>query len=238
MINRKGMALIAIAAMLALLPLAVSAQQEPPHVVLGTAMLNGATAALGTEIVAMQGSTKLGSTTTSADGKFTLQIVQPPDSGPITFVIAGVDAQQVLTDWEMGKIQRGFLLTTPSPRRDIIGPPGPGPLPSVPGPQGPPGPPGPAGPPGPPGHPGPGGPPGPAGAPGADGAVGPAGPKGEPGPSGVAGSPGADGADGSQGRMGPAGADASATAGIIAIIISVVAAIVALAAFWRSRPGA
>ena len=95
------LALLAIVAMLSALPLTAFAQ-NPPHVLLGTAMLNGATPPVDTEITAMQGGAMLGSAMTMAGGKFTLQVMQPPGTGPVTFMIAGVDAGERLTDWELG----------------------------------------------------------------------------------------------------------------------------------------
>ena len=107
------LALLAIVAMLSALPLTAFAQ-NPPHVLLGTAMLNGAVPPSDTEIVAMEGGTKLGSAMTMAGGKYTLHVMQPSGTGPITFMVAGVNAGERLTDWELGKIQDGFNLSATS----------------------------------------------------------------------------------------------------------------------------
>jgi hypothetical protein len=200
------LALLAIVAMLSALPLTVFAQQSPPHVLLGTAMLNGAMPPVDTEITAMQGGDKLGSTMTMAGGKFSLQVMQPSGSGPITFMVAGVDAMERLTEYEIGKIQPGFNLSAQA--SGTVGRVGP------PGPAGPAGPAGPRGPEGPEGH---------EGHDGHDGAEGPAGPAGAAGPAGPQGPAGA------QGPAGDSGSDASGTTGIIAIIIAIVAAVIAIA---------
>ena len=173
--------------MLSVLPLTVSAQQEPPHVLIGTATLNGATPPIGTEVAAMEGGTKLGSTTTTAGGKFTLQ-VQRPRGRVVTFTVSGVAASESLTNWQVGKIQPGFTLTAsaavrPAPTATPVPSNNRGPA----GPVGPPGAPGSQGAPGPQDAPGPQGAPGPSGRPGSSGR---AGPSGRPGSSGRAGSPG------------------------------------------------
>ena len=49
------LALLAVVAMLAALPMTALAQNEPPQVLIGTAMLNGATPPMGTEITAHDG---------------------------------------------------------------------------------------------------------------------------------------------------------------------------------------
>ncbi len=230
------LALLAIVAMLSALPLTVFAQQSPPHVLLGTAMLNGATPPVDTEITAMQGGTKLGSAMTMAGGKFTIQVMQPSGTGPITFMLAGVDASERLTDWELGKIQDGFNISAQaSGTVGRVGPPGPAGPAGAAGPAGPAGPRGAAGAAGDTGPAGAAGADGPAGPAGADGARGPVGPQGDPGAAGPAGPAGADGAAGPQGpagaagSVGPSGSDASGTTGIIAIIIAIVAAIIAIA---------
>lgn len=231
------LALLAVVAMLSAMPLTAFAQaNDVPHVLLGTAMLNGAIPPTDTEIVAMEGSTKLGSAMTMAGGKFSLQVMRPPNNGPVSFTVSGVSAGERLTAWEFGKIQPGFNISAQaSGTVGRVGPPGPA------GPSGPAGAAGPAGPAGPrgaegaAGAQGPEGPQGPAGPDGADGARGPVGPQGDPGAPGVPGPAGMDGAAGPQGpagATGPAGIngqDASGTLGIVAIIIAIVAAIVAIA---------
>ena len=113
-------------------------------------MLNGATPPIGTEIAAMEGGANLGSAMTTAGGKFSLQ-VQRPTGNTVTFTIAGVNASESLTTWQMGMIQSGFNLSaTASGTVGRVGPPGPaGPAgpPVTPAPPGLPGLPAPAAPP-------------------------------------------------------------------------------------------
>lgn len=106
------LAMLALVAILSALPFKAAAQQELPHVLLGTAVLNGEVPPVGTEIVAMTGITKPGTARTKYGGKFTLPVSRPPGGSVITFTVAGVNASERLTDWEFGKIQPGFNLTT------------------------------------------------------------------------------------------------------------------------------
>ena len=71
------LALLAIVAMLAALPMTALAQQEPPHVVMGMAMVNGATPAAGTEITAHAGAMEVGSAMTKAGGGFRVDVKNP-----------------------------------------------------------------------------------------------------------------------------------------------------------------
>ncbi len=103
--------LLALVALLSALPFAVMAQQSPPHVLIGTATLNGAIPPPGTEIVAIAGDTKLGSAMTTTAGRFVLGVMQPSGAGAIRFKVDGVDANETLADWELGKVSSGFKLT-------------------------------------------------------------------------------------------------------------------------------
>ena len=60
-IKVRVLALVAVMALLLALPLAVSAQQVPPHVIIGKATLNGAPAHEGTMVTAMVDGQKAGS---------------------------------------------------------------------------------------------------------------------------------------------------------------------------------
>ena len=80
------------------------------NILLGKATLNGAVPPIDTEVVAMEGSTKLGSTMTMAGGKFTLNVMRPPGGGMVTCMVGGVDASERLSDWTFGKIQPNFNL--------------------------------------------------------------------------------------------------------------------------------
>ena len=131
------LALLAVVAMLAALPMTALAQNEPPQVLIGTAMLNGATPPMGTEITAHDGAKEIGSAMTKADGKFTLQVMR--SGGTVTFMIADVKANETLSTWMSGDIKPGFNLNaTASGTVGRAGPPGP------PGPAGAAGPAGPA----------------------------------------------------------------------------------------------
>ena len=164
------LALLAIVAMLAALPMTALAQQEPPHVVMGMAMVNGATPAAGTEITAHAGAMEVGSAMTKAGGGFRVD-VKNPSGQMVTFMVGGVKASQSLDGWMSGTVQRDFdLSATASVATGRVG---------APGPQGPPG----AA-----GEQGPAGPAGPSGSPGGRGAQGPGGPAGGNGEAGPAGS--------------------------------------------------
>ena len=103
------LALLAIVAMLAALPMTALAQQEPPHVVMGMAMVNGATPATGTEITAHAGEMEVGSAMVKAGGSYRIDVKNPSGS-MVTFMVGGVKASQSLDSWMSGTIQRGFSL--------------------------------------------------------------------------------------------------------------------------------
>ena len=113
-----GLGLGCAAPQVAALPLASSPQITPPHVLLGTATWEPP---IGTEVVAMQGGERLGAYRVEAGGRFSLQVLRPPVDGPITFEIGGVEAGQILLDWESGKIQSNFNLTAPVPADNNAG---------------------------------------------------------------------------------------------------------------------
>ena len=188
---------LVIVAMLVALPMTALAQSEPPHVLIGTVTLNGAPAPVGTGIVGMAGGREVGSATARAGGSFRLDLSNPSGQA-VTFLVDGVVANQTLTDWRTGFVQRNYKLDA------VAGDAGNG-LPVQPGPPGPPGPRGPQGPPGPPGPPGPDGETGPTGPPGEPGPAGARGPAGEPGPRGAVGPQGEIGETGPAGVAGPQG---------------------------------
>ena len=141
------LALLAIVAMLAALPMTALAQQEPPHVVMGMAMVNGATPAAGTEITAHAGAMEVGSSMVKAGGTFRID-VKNPSGQMVTFMVGGVKASQSLDGWMSGTVQRGFDISATASQVSRPGAPGP------PGAQGARGEQGPAGPAGPSGSPG------------------------------------------------------------------------------------
>ena len=214
------LALLTIVALVAALPMSVLAQNDAPHVFIGTAIVNGLTATTGVPINAWDGDTQIGSTTVTAGGKYNISVNR--SSGRITFKIDNVNAAQSHPAWEFGGLETGFNLTATT-------------QPVTAGAAGPPGAAGAAGPVGPRGAQGPAGSAGTAGAAGEDGPRGPIGPEGEAGSAGSNGAPGAPGNDGGAGPAGPAGpagaAGATASSGlaIVAIIIAIVAVIAAVA---------
>ena len=105
------LALLAIVAMLAALPMTALAQQEPPHVVMGMAMVNGATPAAGTEITAHAGAMEVGSAMVKAGGGTFRVDVKNPSGQMVTFMVGGVKASQSLDGWMSGTVQRDFDLS-------------------------------------------------------------------------------------------------------------------------------
>ena len=155
------LALLTIVALVAALPMSVVAQNDAPHVFIGTAIVNGLTATNGVPITAWDGDTQIGSTTVTAGGKYKINVNR--SSGRVTFKIDNVNAAQSHPAWEFGGLETEFNLTATSQ-------------------SAPPGAAGPAGPAGPPGARGSQGPAGPAGATGPAGAAGPAGARGPSAP--------------------------------------------------------
>ena len=214
------LALLTIVALVAALPMSVLAQNDAPHVFIGTAIVNGFTATPGVPLTAWDGDTPIGSTTIRAGGKFNISVNR--SSGRITFKIDNVNAAQSHPAWEFGGLETGFNLTATSQS-------------AAPGARGADGKDGADGADGARGAQGPAGSAGSDGSDGSDGARGPVGPQGEIGPGGAngapgaIGAPGADGAPGEAGRAGAAGATASSSLAIVAIIIAIVAVIAAVA---------
>ena len=214
------LALLTIVALVAALPISVVAQNDAPHVFIGTAIVNGLTATTGVPITAWDGDTQIGSTTVTAGGKFKIDVSR--SSGRITFKIDNANAAQSHPAWEFGGLETGFNLTAST-------------QPVAAGARGADGADGKDGADGDRGAQGPGGSAGSDGSDGSDGARGPVGPQGEigpgglGGPAGAVGAPGADGAPGEAGRAGAAGATASSSLAIVAIIIAIVAVIAAVA---------
>ena len=110
MAYRPGIFLI-----LGIAPLAMShiwaasaeAQLLPPHVLIGTATINGQTAPAGTEIIAWHEAEKLGEATAKAGGAFVLQVSRP--RGRVHFKVGGITTEAPF-EWKTGTIQRDFVL--------------------------------------------------------------------------------------------------------------------------------
>ena len=224
-IKVRVLALVAVMALLLALPLAVSAQQVPPHVIIGKATLNGAPAHEGTMVTAMVDGQKAGSTMVmGAEGKFeTLLVMGPGDE--ITFMIGDSMAMEKVP-WMQGGAMMQNLNAEPGGMMpepvDMV-------MPAK----------------GEKGDKGARGSMGPAGADGPAGAAGAAGAKGDRGPAGSAGAAGADGADGADGPQGPAGTQGQmgpqgggGILGILGFILAIVALIGVVGVYFASRSNA
>ncbi|MFQ6029717.1 MAG: hypothetical protein ACE5Q6_19740 [Dehalococcoidia bacterium] len=99
-IRFKVLVLLSALGILALLPSLAQAQTVPPHILLGTAQIDGAAVADGTRIIAWYGEDRLMSTTVR-DGRYLLQVSQPEGSLPLTFTVAAFAAAETIS-WEMG----------------------------------------------------------------------------------------------------------------------------------------
>ena len=110
----RVLALLAVMTLVAALPMSVLAQNDAPHLFIGTAVVNGLTAATDTPITAWDGDTQIGSTKVTAGGKFTIYASRTP--GRITFKIDNVDAAESHPAWEFGGLETGFTLTADGQR--------------------------------------------------------------------------------------------------------------------------
>ena len=221
-IKVRVLAVIAVMALLLALPLAVSAQQVPPHVIIGKATLNGAPAHEGTMVTAMVDGQKAGSSTVmGAEGKFETLLVMGPGE-EITFMIGSSMAMEKVP-WMQGGAMMQNLNADPGGMMpepvDMV-------MPEK-------------------GEKGDKGARGSMGAAGADGAPGATGPQGPPGPSGSAGAVGAAGADGAEGPQGPAGTQGQmgpqgggGILGILGFILAIVALIGVVGVYFASRSNA
>ena len=206
----RVLALVAVMALLLALPLAVSAQQVPPHVIIGKATLNGAPAHEGTMVTAMVDGQKAGSTMVmGAEGKFETLLVMGPGE-EITFMIGDSMAMEKVP-WMQGGAAMQNLNAEPGGMM-------PEPVDMVMPEKGEKGDKGARGSMGQPGAAGAAGPAGAAGAAGADGAEGPQGPA------------------GTQGQMGPQGG--GGILGILGFILAIVALIGVVGVYFASRSNA
>ena len=216
MTKTRFLALVTALALLLAIPTSVFAQNAKPHVFVGTATLDGATAADGAAVTAWVGGEQVAATTVKG-GQYDILVGDSVGYAgeTVSFKLSGADASETATWVEGG----GDIvnLTAASGSSGAGG--------GADGEQGATGN---------RGLKGVAGPAGPAGADGADGAAGPAGPAGATGSAGSDGSDGAAGSSGSTGAAGPAGAAGAAGAdgggGVIGIIALIVAAVALLAA--------
>ena len=105
----RTLALLTVMTLVAALPMSVVAQNDAPHVFIGTAIVNGLTATTGAPITAWDGEKQIGTTTVVAGGRFNLSVNR--SSGRITFKIDNVNAAQSHPSWEFGGLETGFTLT-------------------------------------------------------------------------------------------------------------------------------
>jgi len=211
MTKTRFLALVTALALLLAIPTSVFAQNAKPHVFVGTATLDGATAADGAAVTAWVGGEQVAATTVKG-GEYDILVGDSVGYAgeTVSFKLSGTDAAETAAWVEGG----GDIvnLTAASGSSGGIGDDGEK---------------------GDTGNRGLKGVAGPAGPTGADGAAGGAGPAGATGSSGSDGSDGSDGAAGSSGSAGPAGAAGAAGAdggGVIGIIALIVAAVALLAA--------
>ena len=211
MTKTRFLALVTSLALLLAIPMSVFAQNAKPHVFVGTATLDGATAADGAAVTAWVGGEQVAATTVKG-GEYDILVGDSVGYAgeTVSFKLSGADAAETAAWVEGG----GDIvnLTAASGSSGGTGDDGEK---------------------GDTGNRGLKGVAGPAGPTGADGAAGGAGPAGATGSSGSDGSDGSDGAAGSSGSAGPAGAAGAAGAdggGVIGIIALIVAAVALLAA--------
>lgn len=219
MTKTRFLALVTALALLLAIPTSVFAQNAKPHVFVGTATLDGATAADGAAVTAWVGGEQVAATTVKG-GEYDILVGDSVGYAgeTVSFKLSGAVASETATWVEGG----GDIVNLTAASGSSGGGGG------ADGEQGA------------TGNRGLKGVAGPAGADGADGAAGPAGPAGPAGATGSAGSDGSDGSDGaagssgSTGSAGPAGAAGAAGAdgggGVIGIIALIVAAVALLAA--------
>ena len=100
--------LLAMAALLAALPLIAQAQSEPPQIFVGTARVNGLPVASGVPVTVWQNDRKIAETATGGGGEFTLQVTGK--EGILSFRIGELTADQKVP-WRLGDITKGFVLT-------------------------------------------------------------------------------------------------------------------------------
>jgi hypothetical protein len=211
MTKMRFLALLAVLALFLTLPAIASAQQVPPHVLIGTVTENGVPAPVGRAVTASIDGVVVGSTTVEAGGGYTMLVNQGTGTA-ITFMVGNLDAAQTAT-WEQGG---GSVLDL------VVGGAG-----GAVGPAGPAGPPGDQGATGDRGPAGPAGPAGPSGTSGADG---------QAGAAGLAGAPGATGPAGAVGSAGPAGG--GGIIGLIGLILAIIALIGVGAVYFTGRQSA
>ena len=210
MTKNRFLALVTALFLLLAIPTAVFAQRVPPQVIVGSATLDGASAADGAAITAWIGGEQVADTHASG-GEFTLLLDQGDGSyagETVSFKVSGVEAAETV-DWvQGGAVLLDLVANSSSGASGGTGEAGASGAKGAKGDTGATGPAGPAG---------------SAGSAGSDGSAGPAGATGAAGSAGSAGSAGADGADGGGGLS------------VIALIVAIVALLAAGGSYMMGR---
>ena len=220
MTKAKLLALLAVMAMVLIVPAVAFAQAVPPHIFIGSVTVNGLSAPSGTVVSAVIDGVEQGNATVSAAGSYTLQVSQGSGTD-VVFMVDTLTASETAT-WQQGGADV-LNLTAGTSAEVASGAAG------AAGAQGSKGSKGDKGDAGDRGPAGPAGPAGSAGAAGADGKEGPAGADGKEGPAGPA---------GDVGPAGSAGSGGGGPVGLIALILSIVAILGVIGVYFASKQSA
>jgi len=217
----KILALLAVMALVLLVPAIAFAGQVKPHVFHGTVTVNGLAAPAGTVVSGVIDGVESGKTTVSG-GKYTLEVFGT-DGKTVVFMVDTITASESATV-EQGQMEilnlTANAMASDGTAQGSAGAAGASGAKGATGAQGK------------AGERGPAGPAGPAGAAGPAGSDGKAGPAGEAGPAGAAGAAGADG------KAGPAGSGGGGPVGLIALILSIVAILGVVGVYFASKQSA
>jgi hypothetical protein len=213
MTKNRFLALVTALVLLLAIPTAVFAQRVPPQVIVGSATLDGVSAADGAAITAWIGGEQVADTHASG-GEFTLLLDQGDGSYAgevVSFKISGAEAAETVAWVQGGAVLLDLVANTGSGTSAGTGEAGVSGAKGVKGDTG---------------ATGPAGPTGSVGAAGSDGSAGSAGSAGATGVAGSAGAAGSTGAD---------GADGSGGLGVIALIVAIVALLAAGGSYMMGR---
>ena len=211
MTKAKVLALLAVMAMVLIVPAVAFAQAVPPHIFIGSVTVNGLSAPSGTVVSAVVDGVEQGKTTVSASGSYTLQVSQGSGTD-VVFMVDTLTASETAT-WQQGGAD--VLNLTAGTGAALS-----------------------AGEAGAAGAKGSKGSKGDKGDAGDRGPAGPAGPAGASGSAGADGKAGPAGADGKAGSAGPAGSGGGGPVGLIALILSIVAILGVVGVYFASKQSA
>ena len=209
MTKTRFLTLVMALALLLAIPTAVFAQRVPPHVFVGTATLDGATAVDGAAVTAWIDGAQVAATNASG-GEYNLLVDQGDSSfagKTVSFKVSGANAAETATWTQGGGDVLNLVATTGSSGAGS-------------------------------GEAGASGAKGDKGDTGATGPAGPAGAAGSDGSDGADGAAGATGPAGAAGSTGPAGADGEdggGALGLIALILAIVAILAAGGSYMMGR---